>query len=99
MFLDCDGFDWDRGNSTKNWKKHRVTKSECEQAFFNKPVVPYPSKNTTYDESRFVLLSKTDQYRLLTIVFIIRSKKIRVISARGMSRKERGIYDKENSAI
>ena len=36
---DVTEFDWDGGNSEKNWLRHRVTQSECEQVFFNRPLV------------------------------------------------------------
>ena len=26
-----EGFDWDKGNIEKNWKKHRVAHIECEE--------------------------------------------------------------------
>jgi hypothetical protein len=32
-----DGFDWDDDNREKNWLKHRVATSECEELFFNLP--------------------------------------------------------------
>ena len=35
----CTGFEWDEHNAEKNWQKHRVTPSECEQMFFNRPLV------------------------------------------------------------
>ncbi|MFX0195841.1 MAG: BrnT family toxin [Candidatus Hodarchaeota archaeon] len=38
------------------------------------------------------MLGKTDNERLLFVVFTIRSNKIRVISARDMNRKERRLY-------
>ena len=30
-------FEWDDGNSEKNWIRHRVSRQECEQVFFNRP--------------------------------------------------------------
>jgi hypothetical protein len=27
----CEGFDWDEGNSNKNWYLHEVTDGECEE--------------------------------------------------------------------
>ena len=33
------GFQWDEGNATKNWAKHEVSQAECEQLFFNAPLV------------------------------------------------------------
>ena len=35
----CTGFEWDEGNITKNWDKHDVAMVECEQIFFNKPLI------------------------------------------------------------
>lgn len=31
----CEGFDWDEGNSNKNWHRHEVSDGECEDVFFN----------------------------------------------------------------
>ena len=30
----CSNFNWDKGNIDKNWLKHKVSPSECEQIFF-----------------------------------------------------------------
>jgi len=46
-------------------------------------------------ESRYIALGKTKRNRLLSVVFTIRGKKIRNISARDMSKKDRKIYGKQ----
>jgi uncharacterized DUF497 family protein len=91
-FSSCKGFQWDAGNSGKNWLKHKVLRSECEQTFFNHPVVVNLDLEHSSDENRFYLLGQTDRGRLLFIVFTIRCDLIRVVSARDMSKKERGVY-------
>ena len=89
----CEGFDWDEANELKNWVKHSVKKSEAEQVFFNMPLIVSETYSTT-DIDRYLALGKTNDGRLLTIIFTVRKKKlIRVISARDMSRKERKAYD------
>ena len=94
------GFEWDEGNSKKNWVKHRVTRSECEQVFFNLPFVVADDQKHSYNEPRHYALGQTDKGRKLFVVFTIRDSLIRVISARNMNRAERRIYDeKENSEI
>ncbi len=35
------GFDWDEGNKQKNREKHQVEYTECEEVFFNKPLLIY----------------------------------------------------------
>ena len=37
--LRCTGFDWDEGNAPKIWEEHEVSPMECEQVFFNLPLV------------------------------------------------------------
>ncbi len=88
------GFDWDRGNQNKNWEKHEVLHTECEQVFFNKPILLGDDKKHSSEEVRYFALGRTSQNRKLFIVFTARDKLIRVISAREMNRKEREFYEK-----
>lgn len=88
----CEGFDWDKVNSEKNWIGHRVTQGECEQVFFNEPIIISNDEKHSQIEIRLFSLGRTDSERLLFIVFTVRKKMIRVISARDMNKKERKIY-------
>ena len=88
----CKGFQWDEGNMPKIWQKHKVTPGECEEVFFNLPLLTANDEKHSKKEKRFYVLGQTDEKRFLFIVFTVRKKKIRVISARDMSRKERKIY-------
>jgi len=91
----CNGFDWDKSNSDKNWIRHQVTRNECEQVFFNEPKIINEDKKHSQLEGRFYLLGITDRKRLLFLVFVLRGKLIRVISARDMSKKERRIFNEK----
>jgi hypothetical protein len=95
IFENYDGFQWDSGNSEKNFYKHIVSNSECEQVFFNQPIIVVDDSKHSEDENRFYLLGRTDQGRLLFVVFTIRKNLIRIISARDMNKKEREIYNEE----
>lgn len=88
------GFQWDKGNSSKNERGHGITDCEAEEIFFNKPLTIGRSPKGE-PEIRYAALGKTYGSRLLTVVFTIRSGMIRVISARPMSRSERKFYDEE----
>ena len=87
-------FDWDQGNLEKNWKKHKVYLKEAEEIFFNKPLKTLEDVKHSQTEGRFVALGITNANRKLYIIFAIRSLKIRIISARDQSKKERTIYEK-----
>jgi uncharacterized DUF497 family protein len=93
VISDFIGFEWDEGNLTKNWEKHRVSALECEQVFFNRPLIAATDERHSGPESRFYALGQTDNGRRMFVVFTARGSFIRVISARDMSRKERIIYE------
>ena len=96
------GFEWDVHNTDKIRTRHGVAPTECEQVCFNLPIVTGDDFGHSGNESRFYTLGQTNTGRLLFLVFTVRKNKIRVISARDMSRKERGIYqrhEKENTSI
>lgn len=87
-----EGFEWDAGNSDKNWRNHEVRQAEAEQALLNRPVVWAADLKHSRAEPRFVTLGRTDSGRHLAIVFTARNNRVRVISARPMSRGERRVY-------
>lgn len=91
-----DGFEWDEGNQDKNWFKHQVTNSECEELFFNVPLVVADDQKHSQGEQRYYALGQTNDNRWLFIAFTFRENKIRVISARDMSQNEREIYANAN---
>lgn len=92
LFSDFTGFEWDNANRQKNWEKHHVAWWECEKLFFNQPLYVLPDPIHSTSEHRFFALGVTNGGRLLFIVFTQRTKKVRVISARDMSKKERMVY-------
>ncbi|MCK5114302.1 MAG: BrnT family toxin [Phycisphaerae bacterium] len=94
ILRNCTGFQWDEHNIRKNWEKHQVTPVECEQIFFNQPLVAAGTTKHAQDEIRFYALGHTDTQRKLFAVFTIRGALVRIISMRDMSKKEREHYEK-----
>ncbi len=93
------GFDWDDGNLLKNELKHGLKWQEIEEVFFNEPLVLLRDcKHSSEKEKRCLALGYIDSGKLLSVVFTIRGDKIRVISARAMSKKERKFYE-ENTKV
>ncbi len=84
----CVGFDWDSGKKGKNWEKHRVSDGGCEEILFNQPLVAGRDVEHTRYENRYYALGRTDGERLLFVAFTVRNARIRVISARDMTRRE-----------
>jgi uncharacterized protein len=90
-----EGFDWDKGNIEKNWEQHKVSFIECEEVFFNEPLIVQEDEVHSTSENRYYALGRTNDERYLLVVFTIRANKIRVISARDMSRREGRTYGEE----
>jgi hypothetical protein len=88
-------FEWDEGNSEKNWKKHKIHYKEIEEIFFNKPLAIFPDRYHSQKEERFLAYGKTNTDDLLIVVFTVRDTKLRIISARKQNKKERNVYEKQ----
>lgn len=92
-FEQFTGFQWDAGNIDKNLLKHCVENWECEQIFFNEPLIILEDPKHSLSEKRWAAFGKTDTDRLLTVIFTRRGRLLRIISARDMNRKERKYYE------
>jgi len=83
-----DGFDWDEHNITKIQAKHGVQPLECEEVFRLEPrLVEDPGHSR--GELRYAAFGQTRTGRALALVFTLRGTRIRVVTARDQSRKER----------
>lgn len=91
---EIEGFDWDKGNIDKSLLKHKVTNNEAGEIFFNEPLIIIPDIRHSRVEKRAAAHGRTNNNRKLTVVFTLRDKKIRIISARNQNRKERRQYEK-----
>jgi uncharacterized DUF497 family protein len=93
---DIEGFEWDEGNSSKNWYGHEVTDAECEELFANRPIiVALDVKHSKGGEARHTALGQTNKGRWLFAAFTVRNSLIRVITCRYMNGREVRRYEEE----
>lgn len=86
-------FDWDQWNIQKNEVKHGVSRMEAESTFFDPSYKLFEDiKHSIGSEIRYILYGKSLESRVLMIGFTVRRAKIRIITARPASKKEREIY-------
>jgi uncharacterized DUF497 family protein len=97
-FPGLTGFQWDDGNSQKNWLAHDVSQGETEQVFLNRPVLVTADRKHSTSEVRHFALGVTNAGRRLTVVFTIRGALVRPIMARDKIRAERRIYGRQANA-
>jgi len=91
------GFEWDPGNWRKSELKHGVAAAEAEEVLLNDPVCQVDTRHSD-DEQRYVTLGVTNEGRRLFVALTIRRNRVRIISARPMSRREQVAYDEAQKA-
>ncbi len=87
------GFDWDDGNVYKNENKHGLNYKHIEEVFFNEPLLIVEDFSHSFGECRCVAFGRDNQNSKIMVVFTVRAKLIRVISARAMTKKEKKFYE------
>lgn len=87
-------FEWDEANLDKSYKKHGISPKEAEEIFVSEELFVLPDKKHSLSESRHIALGKSQDGKNLFVVFTLRDKKIRIISARKMHKKEVLKYEK-----
>jgi uncharacterized DUF497 family protein len=91
---DLAGFEWDKGNIDKN-KKHDVENKEAEEVFLDDKKIAFKDSLHSKLEERSIIIGKTKKSRLLYVAYTKRDKKIRIISARSVNKKEVYIYEEK----
>ncbi len=89
-------FEWDTEKARSSAQKHGVAFDEASTAFRDALSVTIPDPLHSEDEDRFVLLGYSHRERLLVIVHTYRNHRVRLISARPATKRERRHH--ENNA-
>lgn len=86
-------FEWDTGKARSNFKKHRVTFEEAVSVFGDMLSVTIEDSAHSGKESRCIIVGQSSQSRALVVVHTERGQRIRIISARVATRRERMQYE------
>ena len=86
-------FEWDESKASKNLRKHGVSFDEATTVFGDPLAITYPDPEHSFEEDRFLTFGFSSQGRLIVVSHTDRDDKIRPISAREMTRRERGDYE------
>ncbi len=89
-------FEWDARKAAVNRTKHGVSFEEAETVFGDPDALDGPDLRHSDEESRFLRLGRAATGRVLIVAYTVRRRdhgeRIRIISARRASRKERAAY-------
>lgn len=90
--MDLD-FEWDADKAATNVANHGVTFEEASTVFADPLSYSVRDPRHSRGEARFAILGQSARGRLLAVFFTERGPRIRIISAREATRRERGTYE------
>lgn len=88
-------FEWDPNKAKKNIKIHGVSFDEASTAFKDRLSSAIHDPLHSDEEERFTLIGNSVKNRLLVVVHTERGDRIRIISARKATKRERKQYEED----
>jgi uncharacterized DUF497 family protein len=86
-------FEWDPNKAASNLRKHGIRFEEALTVFADPLSLSVPDPDHSLREQRFLLLGRSAHDRLLVVIHADRGERIRIISARPATRRERETYE------
>jgi uncharacterized DUF497 family protein len=90
-------FEWDPRKAEENLRKHGVAFTEAMTILGDPLEVTLADPDHSQEEFRFLSLGRSEADRLLVVSYTERSSRIRIISAREATPKERREYESERN--
>lgn len=88
-------FEWDPDKAASNVSKHGVSFEEAQTVFQDDLFVAFEDPDHSQAEHRLIIMGQSTERRLLVVAYTERRGRIRLISAREATRKERRAYEEE----
>jgi len=88
-------FEWDREKARRNLLKHGVSFTDAATVFRDPLGITIFDPGHSHDEDRYITIGMSARSRLLMVAHTDREGRIRVITARGLTRAEREAYENE----
>lgn len=88
-------FEWNHKKAEMNIRKHGTSFDEAATVFSDPLSMTYDDPDYSYDENRFVMIGSSVLGRLLFVSYSEECHKIRIISARQLTRRERNQYEEQ----
>ena len=86
-------FEWDPKKAAKNFCKHRISFNEAATVFGDSLGTTVPDPDLA--EDRYITVGMSSRGRLVMVAHTERGERIRIISARELTRAERKAYEEE----
>jgi len=89
-------FEWDPDKATKNVKKHQVSFTEASTMFSDPLSMTFFDPDHSIDENRYITVGLSHLGKLLIVAHADRGDRIRIISARKTTHRERRFYEEQS---
>lgn len=88
-------FEWDPGKAAENLRKHGVSFKEAASVFGDFLGTTVSDPDHSANENRFITFGLSHAGRLLMVAHVERRERIRIISARKLTRREKRAYEEK----
>jgi len=88
-------FEWDPEKAAKNHRRHKVSFIEAATVFSDPLSITAPDPDHSLEENRYLTVGQSYRLRLLIVSHTEQGDRIRIISARELTRAEREAYEEE----
>lgn len=88
-------FEWDCKKAAHNLKKHKVSFAEASTVLQDRLSSTMPDPDHSRGEERYITIGWSERHRLLMVSHTDRVDRIRIISARELTRSEREAYEEK----
>ena len=89
-------FEWHSEKAAANLRKQGVSFEEAASVFNDPLATVYGDPDHSVNEKRYLMIGTSAQRRMLHVAFADRGERIRIITARKVTKKERDLYEKED---
>jgi uncharacterized DUF497 family protein len=88
-------FSWDSSKASQNARKHGVSFEEASTVFGDPLSITVHDPDHSVDEQRFVTIGTSFRSRTLVVVHADEGDRIRLVSARPATKREKRAYEEE----
>ncbi|CAN5684290.1 BrnT family toxin [soil metagenome] len=97
-YLD-QSFEWDQMKAARNAIKHGVRFPEAATVFFDASAIFERDSDHSIEEERYIVVGCSIRRKVILVVHVLRGDKIRILSARIATPRERRHYDESRGGI
>ncbi|GJL56386.1 MAG: hypothetical protein NPIRA02_35180 [Nitrospirales bacterium] len=85
-------FEWDSAKASANLRKHKVSFTEAASVFLDPLALTFDDPDHSGEENREITIGISNKERTLFVSHCLRSERLRIISARRATKREKIQY-------